>query len=317
MTKAGAIKKILVTGGAGYIGSVLVGQLLQRGYRVTVLDNLLYGQSSLLSYCSHPNFDFVLGDVRDEARMKDLLKEPDAILPLAAIVGMKACDRDPQMARTVNHESIVLLNRLRSPDQIVVWPCSNSGYGTKSGDVYCTEETPVEPITLYGISKINAERELLKNPKTISLRLATVFGPSPRMRLDLLVNDWVHRAVTDGFLVIYEKDFKRNYIHIDDIADAFCFCLEHFDAMAGEAYNVGLNDANLSKEELAMKIKEYVPSLYIHYAEVGTDPDRRNYIVSNEKIKKKGFAARRSLDEGIRQLLKICRMLPRRPNANV
>jgi nucleoside-diphosphate-sugar epimerase len=316
MKKAGDIKKILVTGGAGYIGSVLVGQLLQRGYRVTVLDNLLYGHTSLLPYCSHPDFDFVFGDVRDERRMTELLKTHDAILPLAAIVGMKACDRDPQMTQTVNFDSIALLNRLRSPDQKVVWPCSNSGYGTKSGDIYCTEETPVEPITLYGITKINAERELLKNRNTISLRLATVFGPSPRMRLDLLVNDLVYRAVTDGFLVIYEKEFKRNYVHIDDIADAFCYCLEHFDSMAGEAYNVGLNDANLSKEELAMKIKEHVPSLYIHYAEVGTDPDRRNYIVSNEKIKKKGFAARHSLDEGIIQLLKVCRMLPRRPYAN-
>jgi nucleoside-diphosphate-sugar epimerase len=305
------MNKILVTGGAGYIGSVLVGQLLQRGYRVTVLDNLLYGHASLLSYCSHPNFDFVFGDVRDERRMKELLKTHDAILPLAAIVGMKACDRDPQMAQTVNYEAMVLLNRLRSPNQKVVWPCSNSGYGTKSGDIYCTEETPVDPITLYGISKIKAERELLKNPNTISLRLATVFGPSPRMRLDLLVNDWVYRAVTDGFLVIYEKTFKRNYIHIDDIADCFCYCLEHFDAMAGEVYNVGLNDANLSKEELAMKIKEHVPSLYIHYAEVGTDPDRRNYIVSNEKIKQKGFVAKRTLDEGIQQLVKVCRMLTR------
>ena len=303
--------KILVTGGAGYIGSVLVGRLLRRGYRVTVLDNLLYGQTSLLHYCTHPNFAFVRGDVRDERLMRELLKEHDAILPLAAIVGMKACDRDPHMAQSVNFDAIVLLNRLRSPDQKVIFPCTNSGYGTKSGDFYCTEEAPLEPISLYGETKVKAEQELLGSPNAISLRLATVFGPSPRMRLDLLVNDFVYRAVTEGFLVIYEKDFKRNYVHIDDVAECFCFCLEHFDEVKGEAYNVGLNDANLSKEELAMKIKEHVRTLYIHYAEVGSDLDRRNYIVSNEKIKQKGFVARRSLDEGIQQLIKAYQMLPR------
>lgn len=308
--------RILVTGGAGYLGSVLVGHLLRRGYQVTVLDTLLYGQASLLQHCSNPNFDFILGDARDEGLMRKLLKAHDAILPLAAIVGAKACDRDPYMAQSVNFDAIVLLNRLRSPDQRVILPSSNSGYGTKSGSVYCTEETPLEPITLYGITKVNAERELLSAPNAISLRLATVFGPSPRMRLDLLVNDFVYRAVTDGFLVIYEKDFKRNYVHIEDVAECFCLCLEHFDAMKGEVYNVGLNDANLSKAELAIKIKEYIPSLYIHYAEVGSDPDRRNYIVSNDKIKQKGFVARHSLDDGIQQLLKVCRLLNRRHHAN-
>lgn len=301
--------KILITGGAGYLGSVMVGYFLNRGYHVTVLDNLLYSQTSLFSYCTHPCFEFVRGDVRDEALMRELVKRHDAVLPLAAIVGAKACDRDPLMAQSVNVDSIVLLNRLRSLDQKVVWPCTNSGYGTKSGDIYCTEETPLEPISLYGKTKVQAERELREHPSTIVLRLATVFGPSPRMRLDLLVNDFVYRAVTDGFIVIYEKDFKRNYIHIADVAECFCFCLEHFDAMKGEVYNVGLNDANLSKAELATTIKEYVPSLYVHYAEVGSDPDKRNYVVSNEKIKQKGFIARRSLDEGIQQLIKTYRML--------
>lgn len=302
--------KILVTGGAGYLGSVLIGYLLRRGYPVTVLDNLLYEQYSLLHYCTHPNFAFVRGDVRNERLMCGLLKAHDAIIPLAAIVGMKACDRDPHMARSVNFDAIVLLNRLRGSDQKVIFPCTNSGYGTKSGDFYCTEETPLEPISLYGETKLNAEQELLSSPNTISLRLATVFGPSPRMRLDLLVNDFVYRAASDGFLVIYEKDFKRNYVHIEDVAECFCFCLEHFDETKGEAYNVGLNDANLSKEELALKIKEYVPSLYIHYAEVGSDPDRRNYIVSNAKINRKGFVARCWLDEGIQQLIKAYQMLP-------
>ena len=311
MTVNYSMDKVLVTGGAGYLGSVLVGHLLRREYRVTVLDNILYGQPTLLHYCTHPNFEFVLGDVRDERLMLELLRVHDSILPLAAIVGAKACDRDPHMAQSVNFDAIVLLNRLRGSDQKVIFPCTNSGYGTKSGDLYCTEETPLEPVSLYGETKVKAEQELLGRPNAISLRLATVFGPSPRMRLDLLVNDFVYRAVTDGFLVIYEKDFKRNYVHIEDVAECFCFCLEQFDEMQGDAYNVGLNEANLSKEGLALKIKEHVPSLYIHFAEVGSDPDRRNYIVSNEKISRKGFVVRRSLDEGIRQLLKVCRMLPR------
>lgn len=305
------MQKILVTGGAGYLGSVLIGHLLQQEYCITVLDNLLYTQTSLLPYCRNPNFDFVLGDVRDEGLLQDLLKTHDAILPLAAIVGAKACDRDPHMTKSVNFEAIALLNRLRSSQQRVIFPCTNSGYGTKSGEVYCTEETPLEPISLYGVTKVNAEQELLDSPNTISLRFATVFGPSPRLRLDLLVNDFVYRAATDGFLVIYEKDFKRNYVHIEDVAECFCYCLEHFEAMRGEAYNVGLNAANLSKAELAEKIKEYVPSLYIHYAEVGFDPDRRNYIISNEKINRKGFIPWHSLDEGIQQLLKAYKMLPK------
>jgi nucleoside-diphosphate-sugar epimerase len=251
----------------------------------------------LLGYCSHPRFDFILGDCRDERVLRGLVKEHDAFIPLAAIVGMKACDRDPLMTRSVNYEAVALLNRLRSPQQPVISPCTNSGYGTQSGDLHCTEDTPLEPISLYGITKVEAERELLNSPNTISIRLATVFGPSPRMRLDLLVNDFTYRAVKDGFLVIYEKDFKRNYVHIDDVAECFCYCLEHFEEMKGEAYNFGLNAANLSKAELAAKIKEYVPSLYVHFAEVGSDPDKRNYIVSNDKIKAKGLEAQHSLDE--------------------
>src|SRR5512135_2388488 len=303
--------RILITGGAGYLGSVMVGRLLEHGYRVTVLDNLLYNQTSLLGYCTQPNFEFVFGDARDERILTDLIKKHDAIIPLAAIVGMKACDRDPLMARSVNFDAIALLNRVRSSSQPVISPCTNSGYGTKSGDVFCTEETPLEPISLYGVTKVNAERELLNTGNAISIRLATVFGPSPRLRLDLLVNDFTYRAVKDGFLVIYEKDFKRNYVHIEDVAECFQYCLEHFDAMKDEAYNFGLNAANLSKAELAAKIKEYVPSLYVHFAEVGSDPDKRNYIVSNDKIKAKGMEARHSLDEGIQQLLKVYRMLPR------
>ena len=302
--------KILITGGAGYLGSVMTPNFLDRGHEVTVLDNLMYGQrTSLLACCNRKGFDFVRGDVRDERILKDLIPKHDALIPLAAISGAPACDRDPVLARQVNQEAVEALNRLRSPEQVVVFPCTNSGYGTKSGAVHCTEETPLEPISVYGVTKVAAERNLLESPNTLTLRLATVFGVSPRPRLELLVNQFAWKAITDGYLVLYEKHFKRNYLHILDAADGFAWCLDHFDAMKGTCYNLGLEDANLSKEELALKIKEHVPNLYIHSAEVGRDPDQRNYIVSNEKILKAGFAARRSLDEGLRQLLTSYRML--------
>jgi nucleoside-diphosphate-sugar epimerase len=302
--------RILLTGGAGYLGSVLVGHLLQRGYSVTVLDSLLYGHPSLLGYCSHPRFDFILGDCRDERVLRGLVKEHDAFIPLAAIVGMKACDRDPLMTRSVNYEAVALLNRLRSPRQPVISPCTNSGYGTQSGDLHCTEDTPLEPISLYGITKVEAERELLNSPNTISIRLATVFGPSPRMRLDLLVNDFTYRAVKDGFLVIYEKASAQLRSHRRR-GRMLLLLPGALRGDEGRGVHFGLNAANLSKAELAAKIKEYVPSLYVHFAEVGSDPDKRNYIVSNDKIKAKGLEARHSLDEGIQQLLKVYRMLPR------
>lgn len=308
---------VLVTGGAGYVGSVLVGHLLGRGYRVTVVDNLMYRQAGLFQYCREPGFDFVRGDVRDEALMRKLVAAHDVLIPLAAIVGMPACARDPVTATSVNRDAVVMLDRLRSREQPVVYPCTNSGYGTRSGEVYCTEETPLEPISLYGTTKTDAEKALLDSPNTVTLRLATVFGVSARMRLDLLVNDFTFRAVTDRYLALYEKDFKRNYLHIDDAAGAFCHVLEHFDEMKGEPYNVGLDEANISKEELALKIKAFVPELLIQAAPIGSDPDKRNYVVSNEKIKKRGFEARHSLEEGIQQLLKCFRMMPQGPFANV
>ena len=309
--------KILVTGGAGYLGSVLCEHLLNAGYRVTVIDNLMYGQHSLFSLCANPHFEFVFGDARNEMLMRGLLKATDVLIPLAAVVGTPACNRDPWLARSVNLEAVRLMNRLRGPDQLVVFPNTNSGYGTKSGDAYCTEETPLEPISLYGQTKVQAEIELLDSPNVITLRLATVFGMSLRMRLDLLVNHFVHAAVTDGYIVIFEKDFKRNYVHIRDVADCFIHCIEHADRMVGRPYNVGLNEANLSKAELALRIKEYVPKFYVHFSEVGRDPDKRNYIVSNERLFQTGFKARRTLDEGIQELLKGYRMLGRGQFENV
>ena len=303
--------RILVTGGAGYLGSVLCERLLDAGHHVTVLDSLLYQQNSLFHLCANARFEFVHGDARDNSVVGGLAKDADVLIPLAAIVGAPACDRDPLLARSVNLEAIRLLNRVRSSGQLIVYPTTNSGYGTKTGDVFCTEETPLEPISLYGQTKTQAEQELLQSPNVVTLRLATVFGMSPRMRLDLLVNHFVYAAATDGYLVIFEKDFKRNYIHIRDVADCFLYCIENSNRMAGRAYNAGLDAANLSKQELALSIKKHVPKFYIHFAEVGSDPDKRNYIVSNQRLREAGFEAKRSLDEGIVELLKGYRMMGR------
>lgn len=309
--------EVLVTGGAGYLGSVLCERLLDAEYGVTVVDNLTYQQGSLFHLCADPRFQFVCGDARDEELMRRLLKNADVVVPLAAVVGAPACDQNPWLAQSVNVEAVQLINRLRSPDQLVVYPTTNSGYGTKSGDILCTEDTPLEPISLYGRTKSQAEAEVLDSPNTMTLRLATVFGISPRMRLDLLVNHFVHEAVTSGYIVIFEKDFKRNYVHIRDVADCFVHCIEHADQMVGRPYNVGLDEANLSKEELALKIKEYVPDFYIHFSEIGSDPDQRNYVVSNQRLREAGFEAQRSLDGGIKELLKGYRMMGRAPFANV
>jgi nucleoside-diphosphate-sugar epimerase len=309
--------RVLITGGAGYLGSILCEHLLAAGYRVTVLDSLMYGQHSLFHFCNHSRFEFVFGDVRDESLVRRLMKEADVLIPLAAIVGAPACDRDPFLAQSVNLEAVRMMNRLRVPDQLVLYPTTNSGYGTQSGEVFCTEDTPLNPISLYGQTKAQAEADLLGSSNVVSLRLATVFGMSPRPRLDLLVNHFVYAAVTDGYLVIFEKDFKRNYVHIRDVADCFIYCIEHSKEMAGRPYNVGLDSANLSKAELAMKVGDYVPRFYVHFSEVGSDPDKRNYIVSNGRLRQAGFEARRSLDEGIKELIKGYRMLSRGPFKNV
>ena len=309
--------RILVTGGAGYVGSVLCEHLLAAGYHVVVVDNLMYRQRSLFHLCPNPRFEFVCGDARDESLMRDLVKRVDVLIPLAAIVGAPACDRDPELATSTNLGAIRLLNRLRSPSQLVIFPTTNSGYGTKSGETHCTEDTPLEPISLYGRTKMEAEAELLHSPNTITLRLATVFGVSPRMRLDLLVNHFVYAAVTDRYLVIFEKDFKRNYIHIRDVAECILYGLEHAQRMVGRSYNVGLDSANLSKEELARAIQARVSNFYVHFAAVGSDPDKRNYIVSNQRLREAGFEARRSLDDGIQELVKGYRMMATSPFRNV
>ncbi len=302
-------EKILVTGGAGYLGSTMVPRLLSEGYQVTVLDNFLYDQSSLLECCRDPRFDVIRGDCRDESILRKALASADIVLPLAALVGAPLCDFDKTAAETTNLGAIRLLLKLRSKDQRIVFPCTNSGYGVGEEGKFCTEETPLRPISLYGRLKVQAEREILDSGNSVSLRLATVFGASPRMRLDLLVNDFVHRAVRDGFIVIFEGHFKRNYVHVRDVAAAFLHVIRNFEEMKGGPYNVGLSEANLSKIELCEKIKEKVPGFVYFESRIGEDPDKRDYIVSNEKIEATGFKARVTLEEGIEELLKVFRIL--------
>jgi nucleoside-diphosphate-sugar epimerase len=311
------MKNVLITGGAGYLGSILCEHLLSAGHRVNAVDNVAYGQHSLFHLCANPDFDFVRGDARDERLMKDLVKRADAIIPLAAVVGAGACDRDPALATSLNYEAVAMLNRLRSPAQLMVYPTTNSGYGTKSGETFCTEDTPLDPISLYGRTKVDAERSVLDSPNSISLRLATVFGMSPRMRLDLLVNHFVYAAVTDGYIIIFEKHFKRNYVHVRDVADCFLHCLANSEQMVGRVFNLGLDEANLSKEELALEVKKALPNFFIHFSELGSDPDKRNYIVSNQRLREAGFVARRSVSSGIAELVKGYRMLGRSQFKNV
>jgi nucleoside-diphosphate-sugar epimerase len=311
-------ERVLVTGGLGYLGSILCEHLLDAGFTVTALDNLLYGtgQQGLYHLCANPAFDFIKGDVRDERLMKTVLARADIVVHLAAIVGASACERDPVQARTVNLDAVAQLNRLRSPNQLVIFPNTNSGYGITSGESYCTEDSPLRPISFYGRTKVEAEQIILQKPNSIALRLATVFGMSPRLRLDLLVNHFVYAAFKDGYLVIFEQDFKRNFIHVRDVADCMLHCIANAGRMAGRPYNAGLDSANLSKGELAQKIKQHVPRFYIHYASIGEDPDKRNYIVSSRRLKEAGFEAKRSLDDGIRELLKGYAMQGRAPFTN-
>jgi nucleoside-diphosphate-sugar epimerase len=310
-------QRVLVTGGLGYLGSVACEHLLAAGHQVTALDNLMYGPGQgLFHLCANPIFDFVKGDVRDESTMRQALRGADAVVHLAGVVGAAACDRDPALATSVNLDSIRLLNRLRSRAQLVVFPNTNSGYGATTGAALCTEETPLEPISLYGRTKCAAERLLLDSPNAVTLRLATVFGMSPRMRLDLLVNHFVHAAVTDRYLVLFEKDFKRNFVHVRDVADCFLHAIANGQQMAGRPYNLGLDSANLSKEELALAVKKHVPNFYLHFAPIGEDPDKRNYVVSSARLRAAGFEAKRTLDDGIRELIKGYRMEARGPYQN-
>jgi len=309
--------RVAVTGGAGYLGSVLVPALLDAGYAVTVLDNFLHGQASLLECCANERFEVIRGDCREEGVVRQLLKEADVVLPLAAIVGAPACQADPTAAKSTNREAVRLLLRLRSPAQRVIYPTTNSGYGIGTPGVFCTEETPLRPLSLYGITKVEAEKAILEAGNAVTFRLATVFGMSPRMRVDLLVNDFVYRAVNDRAVVVFEGHAKRNYLHVRDVARVFIHTIENFDRMSGEPYNVGLSDANLSKLELCSAIRQRIPSFVYLEAPIGEDPDKRDYIVSNAKIERAGFRAACSLDFGIQELMKGYRILRNARYGNV
>ena len=300
---------IFVTGGAGYLGSILVPELLADGHKVTVLDNFMFKQNSLGHVCADPNFDVLRGDARDINQLKPLVKDADIIVPLAALVGAPMCNSDEIGATTTNRDAVETLMGLLSKDQRVLMPITNSGYGIGEAGKYCTEASPLNPISLYGKTKVEAERLVLAHDNGLSFRLATVFGMAPRMRLDLLVNDFVYRAVNDRAVLLFESHFKRNYIHIRDVARVFLHAIANFDTMRGEAYNVGLSDANLSKWELCEKIQEQITDFVFMEAPIGEDPDKRDYIVSNEKIEATGYAPAHSLEDGIAELAKGYRMI--------
>jgi nucleoside-diphosphate-sugar epimerase len=308
---------IVVTGGAGYLGSILVPELLKLNNRVTVLDSFMYQQNSLLDCCANGNFQVVRGDARDEQVVKKLLKKADYIIPLAALVGAPLCNRDRVGAETINRDAIALLAKCASQQQRIIMPTTNSGYGIGQKGIECTEETPINPISLYGVTKMAAEKTVLDRGNGVSLRLATVFGTSPRMRIDLLVNDFTYRAVNDRFIVVFEGHFKRNFVHIRDVARAFIHVIDNFDNMKNEPYNVGLSEANLSKLELCAKIKEQVPDFVFIEAPVGEDPDKRDYIVSNAKIEKTGFKPAHTLEMGIQELIKGYRIVNNNRFGNV
>lgn len=309
--------KILVTGGAGYIGSILVPELLKHGYEVTVVDNFMYNQSSLLDCCHNKKLTIIRGNAQDKQIILKCLKNADAIFPLACLTGAPICNKYPVEAKSINFDAIKIILELRSKNQLIIFPTTNSGYGVGQKGSYCTEETPLNPITDYGRLKVEAEKILLGDGNCITLRLATAFGISPRMRLDLLVNDFTYRAVNDHFLVLFEAHAKRNYIYVRDVAKAFIHCLTNFEIMKNEPYNVGLSDANLSKWELCQEIKKQVPEFYFFEAEVGEDLDKRDYIVSNEKIEKTGFKPDISLQEGIGELIKGYQIIKRNQYSNV
>ena len=308
---------ILVTGGAGYLGSTMVPSLLHAGHKVTVLDNFMFRQTSLNHVCHNPNFSVVKGDIRIERVMAPLLKKADIVIPLAALVGAPMCTLDPVGATTINHDAITLMIKLLSPQQRVLMPTTNSAYGSGDKDNFCTEESPLRPISQYAIEKVGIEQELMQRENAISFRLATVFGMSPRMRIDLLVNDFTYRAVNDRFVVLFESHFKRNYVHVRDVTRVFMHGVNNFEQMKGQIYNFGLSDANVSKKELCTIIQQQLADFVVIDAPVGKDPDQRNYIVSNEKIEAAGCKAMISLPEGITELLKGYTMLKNTRYGNI
>jgi len=311
------METVLVTGGAGYIGSVLVEDLLSNWYKVIVVDNFRYNQTSLNAFCYHKNFEIIKGDVCLKSTILPVLKQADYIIPLAALVGAPLCDQEPITAAAVNKKAVLMMLKHVSRQQGIIMPTTNSAYGSGGENNYCDEQSPLNPISQYAIEKVAVEKALMEHPNVISYRLATVFGLSPRMRLDLLVNDFTYRAVHDRFLLLFEADFKRNYIHVRDVSKAFLHAILHFGSMKGEVFNVGLSDANLSKRELCAKIKTHLPAFQYLEADHGKDVDQRNYVVSNQKLENTGYKPQYSVDDGIVELIKGYVMLKNNLYANV
>jgi nucleoside-diphosphate-sugar epimerase len=294
--------KVLVTGGAGYVGCTLTPRLLEDGHEVIVFDNLLYGGRGMLPFFAHPQFRFIRGDIRDQEALRDAVKAADAIIHLAAIVGYPACKKDPRMAEEVNIGGTRNLLAVRSKSQPIFYASTGSNYGAYAGGL-CTETTPLNPVSLYGVSKTQAESDVLGAGHALAFRFATAFGLSPRMRLDLLINDFTYRALKERNLIIYEKDFKRSFIHVRDMARSFAFGLANFDRMKDDVFNVGSEKLNFSKEEIATRIQGKIP-FYLHFADVGKDEDQRNYVVSYEKIRRLGLDTTIDVDQGIDELIR-------------
>ena len=308
---------ILVTGAAGYIGSTLIGYLLDEGHKVTAIDNFMFGEASLNHYCHHDNFEIVAGDVRVKDTIRPLISRADVVLPLAAIVGAPLCTKDPIAAKTTNYDAVALMLDLVSKDQLILMPTTNSAYGSGDENNFCTEESPLNPISSYAIEKVEVEKKLMERENSISFRLATVFGMSPRMRIDLLVNDFTHRAVNDKTVVLFEGHFKRNYIHVRDVCSTFLHGINNFEFLKSQIFNVGLSSANVSKFELCKKISEQVPGFVFLEHNHAKDPDQRNYVVSNAKIESTGWQPSFTLEYGITELIKGFKMIRNRRYGNV
>jgi nucleoside-diphosphate-sugar epimerase len=300
--------KILITGGAGYLGSAITRKLIEK-HEVIVYDNLMYNQTSLVDLSHHPNFTFHYGDVREWSKLKYIVEQCDVIIPLAALVGFPSCEKDKELATSINLTQIQNIVDVLTDDQKILFPNTNSGYGTRTNKGEVDETDELTPISHYGVTKCDAENYILENSNGIIFRLATVFGSSSRMRLDLLVNEFVYKLLTDKYITIFEKTFVRNFIHIQDVANVFDYMIDNYDKHKGEVFNVGLSDTNINKQQLVERIQKYIPNISVTYSDYYEDPDKRDYIVSNKKIESTGWKPEFTLDDGIKELIQAYQMI--------